>query len=442
LAQIWAESANFEHSANLPSMPGCRLSCRANEEIPAEESMLAACYHKHGDPAKVVHVEKVRRPPAPNPGQLLVRVRAASLNPADWKSGKGEQAALLKFAWPRVYGFDFSGEVVAVGGRLDEDKQDFCVGDDVFGMIRGLPQLNRGTLAEFVLVESAICAKRPLSVPHGDCASVPLVGITAVKMLRSCGLVEQPPSPTGPRVFITGGAGGMGTIAIQIALKMFGASFVATTASPGSKTELCQRLGAARVVNYRDEDFSDVLASAKQEDLFDAILDCTGEAHRCVELLKTGGALVSILAGPTQEALTTWLEEARVDPSTVTVGVNRFVRSGWGGSIFQVFSGARKLRKKCEARGARYGHVIGTGSGEIMQKISGLLASGELQAVIDREFALSDALEAIQYQASGRAMGKVVVTIPEVSSQPIQTLSNTAEGSSQRSETTPITQIE
>merc|ERR1719316_1736261 len=155
-------------------------------------------------------------------------------------------------------------------------------------MIRGLPQADRGTLAEYVLVESDICARRPPSVPHTGCASVPLVAITAVKMLRACGLKEQPSSTSGPRVFITGGAGGMGTMAIQIALKMFGASFVATTASPGAKTDLCQRLGATKVVNYREEDFSQTLAHSDESELFDAVLDCTGEAARCVPLVKRG----------------------------------------------------------------------------------------------------------------------------------------------------------
>lgn len=386
---------------------------RKEETTPDGDGMLAACYYRHGRHENVLRVEMVRRPPAPGHGQLLVRVRAASLNPADWKSGKGEQAALLKFGWPRVYGFDFSGEVAAVGERAGTEQEQFNIGDEVFGMIRGLPQAHRGTLAEYVLVDADICARRPAGLTHCECASIPLVAITAVKMFRACGLQEQSPSSSGPRVFITGGAGGVGTIAIQLALKMFGASFVASTASPGAKTELCQSLGASRVVNYRDERFSEVLASSDENELFDAVLDCTGEAAGCTSLLKHGGGLVSILAGPTQEALTTWMQEADLDPATVTVGVGPFLKSGFGGSIFQVVSGARKLRKACEARGATFGHVIGTGNGEIMNEVAALLASGEVKPVIDKEFRLEQAQEAMQYQASGRAAGKVVVTIPE-----------------------------
>lgn len=324
--------------------------------------------------------------------------------------------------------------MVAAGPPLRVEEghnlQQFGVGDEVFGMIRGLPQANRGTLAEYLLVDADVCAKRPANVSHSGCASLPLVAITAVKMLRACGLKEDAPpkDSLGPRVFVTVGAGGVGTVAIQLALKMFGASYVATTASPGAKTELCRSLGAERVVNYREEDFSRVLASGDENQLFDAILDCTGEAARCVPLLRRGATLVSILAGPTQEALVTWLQEARVDPATITTGVRPFLLSQWGGGLFQTFSGARKLRKACEARGANLAHVIGTGNGEIMKKVAQLLASGELRPVIDREFPLEDAVAALEYQAQGRAAGKVVVTV----TPPVDAARNTASGAPPR----------
>ena len=143
------------------------------------KSMIACFYEKHGDPARVVRVERIERPPSPRKGQLLVRVHAASLNPADWKSGSGSHAALLGFQWPRVYGFDFSGVVAEVGASVRR----FKVGDRVFGMIRGLPQRDRGTVAELVLVEADICAACPPGISHGECASVPLVAITAVKVM-------------------------------------------------------------------------------------------------------------------------------------------------------------------------------------------------------------------------------------------------------------------
>ena len=220
--------------------------------------MLACAYTRHGIFGGKPTVQRVPLPPAPGPGELLVRVFAASLNPADYKSADGEQAALLAFDWPRVVGFDFSGEVAAVGqpdegdGDAGADADDvlaaaaFAVGDAVFGMIRCLPQAHRGTCAEFALVPAAVCARKPPGVAHFEAASLPLVAITAVKALRSCGLREkkqqthtQQPAQeqrgddgsaaaAGPRVLITGGAGGVGTAAIQLAKSLFGASYVAT----------------------------------------------------------------------------------------------------------------------------------------------------------------------------------------------------------------------
>jgi len=389
-----------------------------------DASMTACFYPHHGTAPQVASVGRIPRPPRPGAGQLLVKVHCASLNPADWKSAEGGQKALLSFDWPRVYGFDFSGTVAEVGSD-DTPTPDgkvspapgtggFQPGDNVFGMIRGLPQRDRGTLAEFVLVDADICALCPPDVSHQDCASVPLVGITAVKMLRSCGLspVDHVESGVGPRVLVTGGAGGVGSIAIQLAKAMFGASFVATTASPGAKTELCRGLGADVVVNYRETTVDAALASSQEADLFDAVLDCTGEATRCVSLVKSGGGLCSILVGATIDCLRTWMDEARLDPSVVTCCVYPFLRSNIGGWFVEA-GGGRSLTQACRRRGCTYAHVIGTGNGAIMREIAQLMAAGRVRAVIDRQFTLSNAVDALEYQKDGHAAGKVVVNILE-----------------------------
>jgi len=108
-------------------------------------TMRAVYYSRHADQLTVGWLP---RPPSPGPGQLFLRVRAAGLNPVDYKTAAGAHALLFHFAWPRVVGFDFSGEVVAVG----EGGTDLAIGDAVFGQIRGLPQLHKGTLADYVLV--------------------------------------------------------------------------------------------------------------------------------------------------------------------------------------------------------------------------------------------------------------------------------------------------
>ena len=197
---------------------------------------------------------------------------------------------MIGFDWPRVIGFDFSGVVVEVARDCDDE---FKIGDRVFGMIAGLPEKDRGCAAEYLIVDAEVCVKKPDSISHAEAASVPLVGITAVMMLEACGLKLG--SKSNARVLVLGGAGGVGSVAIQIAKKMFGASFVATTASKGKKETLVKSLGADLVIDYRSEKFETKLASQDDSKLFDAILACTNEASRCPTLLRKGGAMCSII---------------------------------------------------------------------------------------------------------------------------------------------------
>jgi len=366
---------------------------------------MRACYYTK--PGGEVKVGDLAQPPAPGMNQLLVRVHAALLNPIDWKTASGALAMLLAFQWPRVYGFDFSGEVVKVGDKVTQ----FSVGDRVFGMIDGLPQRDHATLAEFTLVNAGVCAACPSNLSHAECASVPLVAITVVKMLRACGLVHTAGEQIGaaqPRILITGGVGGVGSMAIQLARAMCGESYIATTASAGPKTELCQQLGASHVIDYHREKFEEVLAA---EPPCHAILDLTDESAKCVALLEGGGGLCSITEGPTHEAVRTWLAESGIDPSSITFGVRPLLLSRCGGQIFERVSGAKQLKRACEKRGATFSHVIGTGDGLIMGQIARYLEDGSIKAVIDREFSLDDAVEAIEYQRAGHAAGKVVVNI-------------------------------
>eukprot|EP00040_Diaphanoeca_grandis_P023127 m.125267 g.125267 ORF g.125267 m.125267 type:complete len:370 (+) comp29123_c2_seq1:116-1225(+) len=365
--------------------------------------MQACSYSRHG--RSHVRVSQIEKPPAPKPHQLLVKVHSASLNPADWKSADGEHAMLFSFAWPRVYGFDFSGEVVQVGS----DSTDYSIGDAVFGMIIGLPEFGRGTCAEYVTVESKICARKPATTSHAHAASLPLVAITAVKMLRACGLNENDfVKNKSKRVLITAGSGGVGTIAIQLAKHMFGCGFVAVTASAGPKGDMCTRLGADRVIDYRTQQFEKVLVSTP----FNVILDCTGEAKKCIPLLvPNDGGICSIETGGTATSLQTWIRESEADPAKITTGVHSFLMSNWGSGLFQRISGGRSLLRDCESIGCTFAHIIGTGNGEIMAKIATLLEQNKIEAVVDKEFTLQQSGEAIAYQSSGRAAGKVIINV-------------------------------
>jgi len=142
-----------------------------------------------------------------------------------------------------------------------------------------------------------------------------------------------------------------------------------------------------------------------------AILDLTDESAKCVALLEGGGGLCSITEGPTHEAVRTWLAESGIDPSSITFGVRPLLLSRCGGQIFERASGAKKLKRACAQRGATFSHVIGTGDGLVMRQIARYLEDGSVKAVIDCEFSLDDAAEAIDYQRAGHAAGKVMINI-------------------------------
>mmetsp|Transcript_17442 Transcript_17442/g.21479 ORF Transcript_17442/g.21479 Transcript_17442/m.21479 type:complete len:367 (-) Transcript_17442:313-1413(-) len=364
--------------------------------------MLATFYRKFGGPS----VDEVGQLPKPTkddlvPGKLLLKVHASSLNPADYKQRSGGVTRfLVKQKFPMVYGFDFVGTVV---GTPKGAESGFSDGDVVFGMVKGL---NRGSLAEYMIVDEEICVLKPENVKDIDAASVPLVGITAVKAFRKCGLREYDPSEKKPRVLVTGGAGGVGSCAIQLAKHLYNASFVATTASPGAKTELVKRLGADHVVNYREESIEEVF---KDEPPFDAIFDCVGDVYKTLSVLAPGGGVVSIDTAPTAESVMEWVEESGV--TAVVPGVKGFLGSSIGAAIFNRLSGATKIRNILAKKNGIYNSVIGTGNGRIMTILAKEMENDRLTGVIDTVYPLKDGLKAIAHIESGRTAGKIVLIV-------------------------------
>lgn len=220
--------------------------------------------------------------PAISAHQVLVEVHATSINPIDWKLREGYLKEMLPWEFPIILGWDVAGVVKEVG----DEVRHYHPGDRVFAR----PATTRqGTYAEFVPVDENLLARMPESMSFEEGAAIPLTGLTAWQCLVETGQIKK-----GDKVLIHAGAGGVGSMAIQIANSI--GCYVATTASD-KNDELVTSLGANRVIDYREEDFSEVLEN------FDFVLDTMGgeTLDKSYGVLKRGGKLVSIAGQPDEE---------------------------------------------------------------------------------------------------------------------------------------------
>ncbi len=240
--------------------------------------MKAVLFEKHGGP-EVLHLADVPDPVA-GPGEVVVDIHAASVNAADYKvrlGGGAYSGSGVKL--PHVLGRDFSGVVSSVGPGVT----DLQVGDPVFGVC---DQGIEGAYAEKIAIKAAIIAKKPARLGHAEAAAMALTSITALWALEDTAKLES-----GETILIQGGAGGVAGFAIQLA-KHLGA-VVITTASARNH-DYVRHLGADRVVDYNEEDFTKIVADC------DVVFDTVGGdvQVRSYEVLKLGGRLVWIAPGP------------------------------------------------------------------------------------------------------------------------------------------------
>ncbi|HUQ24154.1 MAG TPA: NADP-dependent oxidoreductase [Burkholderiales bacterium] len=232
--------------------------------------MRALRIHGYGGP-EVMRLEEAPRP-VPGPGQVLVKVRAASVNPIDWKMRRGMMAKVFPINFPRVLGRDCAGELEG-------------------GLVAGVsdPRTD-GTHAEYALLPADQAAPIPEGLSPEEAASLCVTGISAY-----IALVENAKVSGGHRVLVHAGAGGVGSIAIQIARKL--GCEVFATASPANH-DYCRSLGAAGVIDYKAQDFTTAIPPC------DVILDTIGgETHqRSLKMLKPGGTVVALAADPIPKA--------------------------------------------------------------------------------------------------------------------------------------------
>lgn len=300
-----------------------------------------------GGPEVLKEVEVQR--PTPRPNEVLVRVRAAGLNPTDWKHR--DNGGFLGEP-PFVLGWDVSGVVEAVGIGVVR----FRPGDEVFGML-SYP-FGHGSHAEYVTAPARVFAPKPASVDHIQAGALPLVSLTAWQAL-----VEYADVQPGQRVLIHAAAGGVGHVAVQIA-KARGA-YVIGTASSG-KHEFLRGLGADELIDYRETDF---VEAAKDVDV---VLDTLGgeTSVRSLSVLRPGGVVVSILPVGSDDF---YAEAERL--------------------------GVRALRMLVDSDRAD------------LRAITDLVDKGQLRAEIAGTFPLADAAEAHALGDTGRTTGKLVLTV-------------------------------
>lgn len=313
--------------------------------------------------------------PEPTAGErdVLVQVQAAGLNMLDEKIRAGEFKQILPYALPLIPGNDVAGTVIHVGSKV----RAFKPGDKVYGR----PDQDRiGTFAERIAVDEADLALKPASISMEEAGSLPLVALTAWQALVERGNVQP-----GQKVLIHAGAGGVGSIAIQLA-KHLGAT-VATTAS-ASNLDFVRGLGADAVIDYRSQDFEQLLSG------YDLVLDSLGGVNleKSLRVLKPGGKAIGI-AGPPDPA---FARAAGLNPALRLI-------------IAFLSAGIRRQAKKL---GVSYEFLFMRASGDQLRQITALIDDGALRPVVGRVFPFNQTIEALESLERGGIRGKAVISNP------------------------------
>ncbi len=339
-------------------------ACKPGAALPPGVATMQAVVRRCYGPPEVLVMETIEKP-APADDELLVRVHAAGINPADWHFVRGEPYLIrLDFGFgapknPRV-GIDFAGTVEAVGKAVTKFKP----GDEVFGG-------KNGALAEYLTIgEDGNLALKPAGISFEQAAAVNVAGLTALQSLRDRASLKP-----GQKVLINGASGGVGTFAVQIA-KSLGAEV--TGVSSTRNLELVRSLGADHVIDYTQQDFT------QGGSQFDVVMD--NVANRGI------------------------LEVRRVlSPK------GKLILIGGGGPDANPWYGALKAPIKALFISwfvdQDMSMFISHHSGEDLATIAGLMQEGKVIPVIDRTYPLAETVEAMTYLETGRARGKVVVTM-------------------------------
>ena len=329
------------------------------------EQMKAVVSTEFGTP-DVLRVEEIDRPTIKEDNQLLVKVRAAAINPLDWHEIRGTpyfgRLMGMGLSAPKnpKRGVDFAGEVIAVGKGVTKFKP----GDAVFGVAPG-------SLAEYAWAREHRVALKPAGLSFEEAAAVPVAAVTALQSLRDAGKLKA-----GQKVLINGASGGVGTYGVQIA-KALGAEVTAVCS--GRNAELVRSLGADHVIDYTTEDF------AERPERYDLVIDNVGN--------RSLGDMRSVLTD---------------DGTFVLIGGGGPDDMTWG---FGFVGGMIKRKVAGWFTDQTLTFMIAQVKTADLEYLAGLMAEGKLKSVIDRRYPLAEAPEAVRYLETGRARGKVVIQV-------------------------------
>ena len=304
---------------------------------------------------------------------VLVRVQAAGLNELDEKIRTGAFRQILTYKLPQILGNDLAGTVIRVGSKV----RGFKPGDEVYAR----PDQDRiGTFAERIAVAEADLALKPKTISMEEAGSLPLVALTAWQALVVRGNVQP-----GQKVLIHGGAGGVGSIAIQLA-KHLGA-IVATTASPRNH-EFVRELGADMAIDYHTQDFEQLLIG------YDLVLDNIGgeNLEKSLRVLRPGGRAIGLVGPP--------------DPA--------FAREFGLNPVLRLASAALSagIRKRATKLGVRYEFLLMRASGAQLRQITALIDEGALRPIVGGVHPFDQTVEALRGLEKGGIRGKAVISVP------------------------------
>ncbi len=326
--------------------------------------MKAAVYTRYGSP-DVVEIREIEKP-SPKDNEVLIKIRAASVNPLDWHFMRGEPYVVRLMTGlrkPKItrLGVDVAGQVEAVGQSVTQ----FKAGDEVFGACRG-------AFAEYGCTAESSLALKPRNMTFEEAGAVSVAGRTALQGLRLGGLGDKGQMQPGVKVLINGAAGGVGTFAVQIA-KAFGADVTGVCST--RNVEMVRSLGADRVVDYTQEDFT------KSGQRYDILFDCFANHSllACRRVLNPKGRYVAA-GGPSGR----WV-----------FGLGRVIAGPLLSSLLS----------------QKFATFLAQSRKEDLCILGDFMEAGKVTPVVDRRYRLSEVPEAIRYLEEGHARGKVVITL-------------------------------